>query len=34
MRARWNRNNEAGININLPTIHDKPGCLGQPFMDE
>jgi hypothetical protein len=29
-RARWNRNNEGGININLPTMDDKPGCLRQP----
>jgi hypothetical protein len=29
MRARRDRAKEADVNINLPTMHDKPSCLGR-----
>ena len=28
MRARRDRANEADVNINMPTMHDKSSCLG------
>jgi len=28
LRARRDRANEADVNINLPTMHDKSSCLG------